>query len=136
MLLVLAVVLVTVDRGPSNAPGREAASLSEAHAELRATQRELVTRLCAAAEHRDYETGAHMTRMAHVAHRLALVAGYDAAFAEQVLAAAPLHDIGQDRRADEILFKVGALSAEERTAMQGACGHWAAASSAAARCRC
>jgi putative two-component system response regulator len=92
--------------------------LRHANAELKATQREIVARLCAAGEFRDQDTGAHVTRMAQVASQLALTAGCSAEFAERLMVAAPLHDIGKIGIADAILFKPGALSAAERMAMQ------------------
>jgi HD-GYP domain-containing protein (c-di-GMP phosphodiesterase class II)/NO-binding membrane sensor protein with MHYT domain len=117
-LLLLALVSVTADRRLSEAVAREARALHHANAELMATQREIVARLCAAGEFRDNETGAHVMRMAHVAHRLALAAACDPEFAEQLLAAAPLHDIGKIGISDAILFKPRALSASERMVMQ------------------
>ena len=117
-LFVLALVLLRADRLAAESATWQAEALRLANAELKATHREVVARLCAASEFRDDETAAHVTRMAHIAHRLALAAGCDAAFAEQLQTAAPLHDIGKIAIADAILFKPGPLSANEQRVMQ------------------
>jgi putative two-component system response regulator len=117
-LLLLALVAAMADRRLSEVAAREAEALRKAYAGLKATQQEIVTRLCAAGEFRDQDTGAHVTRMAQVASRLALAVGCSAEFAEELLMAAPLHDIGKIGISDTILFKPGALSTAERMAMQ------------------
>lgn len=117
-LLMLALASVAADRRVSDALEHEALVLRRANAELQATQQEIVTRLCAAGEFRDQETGAHVVRMAQVAFRIALAMGCDRGFAEQLLAAAPLHDIGKVGTPDAILFKHGPLTATEMAVMR------------------
>lgn len=71
---------------------------------------------------RDFETGAHLERMARysrlIARRLAAGHGLDDEFVESVYLFAPLHDIGKIAIPDRILQKPGALDAEERRIMQ------------------
>lgn len=75
------------------------------------------------ASHRDFETGAHLDRMAHYARLIALrVApqfGLDDAVVEHIFLFSPLHDIGKISIPDRILQKPGALDADERSIMQG-----------------
>lgn len=74
------------------------------------------------ASHRDFETGAHLERMAHyarlIARRVAPVFGLDDAAVEHIFLFSPLHDIGKISIPDRILQKPGALDAEERGLMQ------------------
>jgi len=82
------------------------------------TRKEVIRRLASAGEFRDNETGQHVVRMSHFAHRLAVGAGYDEADAEMLRDAAPLHDIGKVGIPDAILLKPGKLTPEEWTIMQ------------------
>lgn len=86
--------------------------------ELRETRLQIVQRLGAAAEFKDNETGLHVVRMSHYAQALALAAGYHADVAEDVLHAAPMHDIGKIGIPDAILHKPGKLTPEEWAIMQ------------------
>lgn len=86
--------------------------------ELRATRLEIVQRLGRAAEYKDDETGLHVVRMSHYAHRLALAAGCDEAWAEDLLNAAPMHDVGKIGIPDVILQKPGKLTPEEWAVMR------------------
>jgi NO-binding membrane sensor protein with MHYT domain len=117
-LLALAIVAVAADRRVLAAADHEAEALRHANAELEATQREIVRRLCRAGEFRDSDTGEHTDRIGLLAHRLALTAGCEAAFAEALLLAAPLHDIGKIGVADSVLLKPGKLDAQEWTEMR------------------
>ncbi|WP_282189067.1 PAS domain S-box protein [Azospirillum sp. SYSU D00513] len=85
---------------------------------LTATQEEVVRRLCTAAEFRDDDTGQHVVRIAHLAHRLAINSGADSDFADQLREAAPLHDIGKIGVPDTVLLKPGKLDPEERKVME------------------
>lgn len=66
---------------------------------------------------RDFETGAHLERMAHYARLIALgVADHyclDDSMVEHIYLFAPLHDIGKIAIADQILLKPGKLTEEE-----------------------
>ena len=86
--------------------------------ELRETRMQIIERLGRAAEYKDNETGLHVIRMSHYAQVLALAAGWSQVDAEELLAAAPMHDIGKIGIPDHILLKPGPLSAEEWAVMR------------------
>jgi putative two-component system response regulator len=86
--------------------------------ELDETRTEIIRRLGRAAEYRDNETGLHIIRMSKFSHLLALQAGLGESFAERVLQAAPMHDIGKIGIPDSILLKPGKLDADEWARMQ------------------
>lgn len=71
---------------------------------------------------RDFETGAHLERMARyariIARDVAPQHGRGDEFVEHVFLFAPLHDIGKIGIADHILLKPGGLDAAERESMQ------------------
>lgn len=72
-------------------------------------------------ELRDFETGAHLDRMARYARLIARVVapkrGLDDEFVESIYLFAPLHDIGKIGIPDRILLKNGRLDPEERRIM-------------------
>jgi len=86
--------------------------------ELRETRLQIVQRLGLAAEYKDNETGLHVIRMSHYARLLGIAAGFDEQQAEELLTAAPLHDVGKIGIPDRILQKRGKLDAEEWAIMQ------------------
>ncbi len=86
--------------------------------ELRATRLEIVQRLGRAAEYKDNETGWHVLRMSHYSQILARAAGYSEAQAEELLHAAPMHDVGKLGIPDAILRKPGALDDAEWEVMK------------------
>jgi|SRR5580765_1579311 len=81
--------------------------------ELKRTRLAIVQRLGIAAEYKDNETGLHVIRMSHYAHMLGLAIGMDADRANDLLHAAPMHDVGKIGIPDSILCKPGPLDAEE-----------------------
>ena len=81
--------------------------------EIRETQFEIVQRLGAAGELRDNETGAHVKRMSHMCSLLASKRKLGREFAELLLYASTMHDVGKIGIPDSILLKPGRLSAEE-----------------------
>ncbi len=85
---------------------------------LEATQVDLIQRLGRAAEFKDNETGMHVQRMSHYSYILAKAVGFDEARAEQILRAAPMHDIGKIGIPDNILLKPGRLTKEEFECMK------------------
>jgi putative two-component system response regulator len=85
---------------------------------LRQSRLEIVQRLGLAAEYKDNETGMHVLRMSHYAQILAVAAGFDAAQAEDLLHAAPMHDIGKIGIPDAILLKKGRLDDAEMAVMR------------------
>lgn len=76
----------------------------------------------ALAQHRDFETGAHLDRMSHyaqlIARAVAPQCGLDDEAVEHIFLFAPLHDIGKIGIPDDILRKPGRLSDEERITMK------------------
>ena len=81
-------------------------------------ERETITRLARAAEFRDPETGAHIQRMSHYSAMIARRMGLGADFADALLLAAPMHDVGKLGIPDTILLKPGRLTVEEFEVMK------------------
>lgn len=69
------------------------------------------------AKRRDFETGAHLNRMAHYSRMIALKLAdkynFTDEYIENVFLYAPLHDIGKIGIPDNVLLKPGKLSGEE-----------------------
>ncbi len=86
--------------------------------ELRETRLQIVQRLGLAAEYKDNETGLHVIRMSHYARLLGVATGMDEAAADDLLHAAPMHDVGKIGIPDRILQKPGKLDADEWAIMQ------------------
>ncbi|SFD73700.1 response regulator [Massilia yuzhufengensis] len=86
--------------------------------ELRATRLEIVQRLGLAAEYKDNETGLHVIRMSHFSRILGIAAGLTEAEADDLLHAAPMHDVGKIGIPDRILQKPGPLDPDEWKIMQ------------------
>jgi len=86
--------------------------------ELRASRLEIVQRLGLAAEYKDNETGLHVIRMSHFSRILGIAAGMSEAQADDLLHAAPMHDVGKIGIPDRILQKPGPLDADEWTVMK------------------
>jgi len=87
--------------------------------ELRASRLEIVQRLGLAAEYKDNETGLHVIRMSHFARVLGIAAGLTEQEADDLLHAAPMHDVGKIGIPDRVLQKPGPLDADEWKVMQG-----------------
>ena len=81
--------------------------------ELEQARMEGLERLALAAEYRDPASYEHPARVGRGAGLIAAALGLDAADAELIAAAAPLHDIGNIGVPDSILMKAGRLSADE-----------------------
>jgi putative two-component system response regulator len=86
--------------------------------ELRDTRLAIVQRLGLAAEYKDNETGLHVIRMSHFAKVLGVAAGMNELEADDLLNAAPMHDVGKIGIPDRILQKPGPLDADEWKVMQ------------------
>ena len=86
--------------------------------ELRETRLQIVQRLGRAAEYKDNETGMHVIRMSHFSRLIALAAGCDPAWTEDLLNAAPMHDVGKIGIPDAVLRKPGPLDADEWATMR------------------
>ncbi|MCQ4269995.1 response regulator [Pseudomonas kuykendallii] len=114
-----AVDYITKPVSPPIVKARLRTHLSLVHVEtLRQTRLEIVQRLGLAAEYKDNETGLHVIRMSHYSQVLARAAGYSAAQAEELLHAAPMHDVGKIGIPDAILRKRGALDEDEWRVMR------------------
>ena len=87
--------------------------------ELKASRLAIVQRLGLAAEYKDNETGLHVIRMSHFSQILGLAAGMTEQEADDLLHAAPMHDVGKIGIPDRILQKAGPLDADEWKVMQG-----------------
>lgn len=67
---------------------------------------------------RDEQTGRHTVRMAHFAAAIAHAYGFSLEQQEQLLAAAPLHDLGKVAVPDSVLGKTGSFNEDERRQMR------------------
>ncbi|GAB3486677.1 HD domain-containing phosphohydrolase [Marinomonas epiphytica] len=79
---------------------------------------ELVQTLGRAAEYKDNETGQHVIRMSHYSKIIAKAIGFSERAAEELLHAAPMHDVGKIGIPDAILLKPGRLNDEEWQVMR------------------
>ncbi|MDO6386008.1 HD-GYP domain-containing protein [Uliginosibacterium sp. 31-12] len=86
--------------------------------EIHLRERETVMRLARAAEFRDPETGSHILRMAHYSAIIGYQLGMSEEFVDQLLSAAPMHDVGKLGTPDHILLKPGKLSPKEMEIMR------------------
>ncbi|MDN6860032.1 two-component system response regulator [Pseudomonas sp. CAN2814] len=86
--------------------------------ELRETRLQIVQRLGKASEYKDNETGLHVIRMSHYAQILARAAGFAEKAADDLLNAAPMHDVGKIGIPDAILQKPGRLEEDEWAVMR------------------
>ena len=109
-----AVDYITKPISPPVVRARVRTQLSLVHTdELRASRLQIVQCLGRAAEYKDNETGRHVIRMSLYAQHLALAAGCHPDWAEDLLHAAPMHDIGKIGIPDAVLLKPGPLDAQE-----------------------
>ena len=86
--------------------------------ELEETQFEILRRLARAGEYRDNETGNHVQRVSLCSRALALAAGLDAALADMIKHASPMHDVGKIGIPDDILLRPGRLEGEDLSLMR------------------
>jgi putative two-component system response regulator len=87
--------------------------LRETYQQLEQASLETVVRLARAGEYKDQDTGAHILRMGHFASALARKIGLREKTVDNILYAAPMHDIGKIGIPDDILLKPGPLNEEE-----------------------
>lgn len=87
--------------------------LATSDALLRTSSEATIDMLAQAIEGRDIETGQHIARMSRYSALLAHGYGLDEEHCRLIRLASPMHDIGKIGVADGILFKPGALSANE-----------------------
>ncbi|MBF0181307.1 MAG: HD domain-containing protein [Magnetococcales bacterium] len=81
--------------------------------ELRKTRLDIIRRLGMAAEFRDQDTGQHVVRMSLYAVCLGRAAGLGEEECDNLLHAAPMHDVGKIGIPDHILLKPGRLDEQE-----------------------
>ncbi|TSE37856.1 Cyclic di-GMP phosphodiesterase response regulator RpfG [Tepidimonas fonticaldi] len=86
--------------------------------EVERTRLEVIRRLGRAAEFKDNETGRHVIRMSHTSRLIAQELGAPRRYADLLLAAAPMHDIGKIGVPDAILLKPGKLDEAEWAVMR------------------
>ncbi len=114
-----AVDYITKPVSPPIVRARVRTHLSLVHVdELKESRLQVVQRLGLAAEYKDNETGLHVIRMSHYARLLGVAAGMDDDEADDLLHAAPMHDVGKIGIPDSILQKPGKLDAAEWAIMQ------------------
>lgn len=87
--------------------------LAEYFASHRNISREVIQTLTKAAEMRDEDTGAHISRIGAYAGKIASSLGMDEEFVETITLASAMHDIGKIAIPDAILFKAGPLTSQE-----------------------
>ncbi|MBN2803951.1 MAG: two-component system response regulator [Deltaproteobacteria bacterium] len=92
--------------------------LNSAFNKLKAASIDTILRLSRAADYKDDDTGVHVIRMSNYAAAVATQLGHDKTFIENLLWAAPMHDIGKIGIPDRILLKPGKLDKEEWEFMQ------------------
>ncbi|MDK9695491.1 MAG: response regulator [Siculibacillus sp.] len=109
-------------RGAQKTLAERAARLDEAVAEktreLIEREREIIWRLSKATERRDSDTGDHIARMSRICGLVAEGLGLPEDECRLIEIASQMHDVGKVGIPDEILFKPGPLSAEERLVME------------------
>jgi putative two-component system response regulator len=93
--------------------------LDDAFRELENMSNEMVQKLTAAAEFRDTDTGAHISRIGLYATKIAEAMDMPLDFIETITFAGPLHDIGKIGIPDSILLKPGPLTRDEFEIMKG-----------------
>lgn len=86
--------------------------------ELKEAKLQVVQRLSRAAEFKDCETSGHILRMSHYTRLIALAYGCPHHWAEDLLHAAPMHDVGKIGIPDTILNKTGPLDDKEMEVMR------------------
>ncbi|WP_339901191.1 two-component system response regulator [Paraglaciecola polaris] len=114
-----AVDYITKPVSPAVVKARVRTHLSLVQAdELRRTRLQVIQRLGRASEYKDNETGTHILRMSHYSKVMALAYGLSENAADNLLHAAPMHDIGKIGIPDSIMLKPDKLTAEEFAIMQ------------------
>ncbi|ABI72349.1 two-component system response regulator [Shewanella frigidimarina] len=114
-----AVDYITKPVSPAVVKARVRTHLSLVQAEdLRRTRLQVIQRLGRASEYKDNETGMHVMRMSHFSKIIALAYGLSKSAADNLLHAAPMHDIGKIGIPDSIMLKPGKLTDEEFAIMK------------------
>lgn len=114
-----AVDYLTKPVSPAIVRARVRTHLSLVHTEeLKQTRLSVVQRLGRAAEYKDNETGRHVIRMSLFSQIIGRRLGLGEQHLEDLLNAAPMHDIGKIGIPDAVLLKPGKLNEDEWKIMQ------------------
>jgi putative two-component system response regulator len=92
--------------------------LADAMAIVKDMNVEIIRRLSSAAEFRDADTGAHISRIGYYSNEIAKALKADNDFVEAITLASTLHDIGKIGIPDNILLKPDNLTVEEFETMK------------------
>ncbi|MBN2240903.1 MAG: HD domain-containing protein [Dehalococcoidales bacterium] len=106
------------DRDIEAEVNRRIQDLTLAFEKVKITSLDTVYRLSRAAEYRDDDVGAHIERMSHYATAIARGMNLEEGFIENILWAAPMHDVGKIGIPDSVLLKPGKLTDEEWAIMR------------------
>ncbi len=88
-------------------------ALREAMGKIKLASLDTIHRLARAAEYRDDDTGSHIERIGRYSAAIARQMGWKDGEVEDMLYAAPMHDVGKIAVPDRILLKTGSLDADE-----------------------
>lgn len=97
---------------------RRTSQLLESLEKIKTVSLDTIHRLARAAEYKDEDTGKHIQRMSSYSALIASKMDVDNAFAESILYAAPMHDVGKIGIPDSILLKGGDLDSKEWETMK------------------
>ncbi|WP_430913424.1 HD-GYP domain-containing protein [Methylobacterium sp. sgz302541] len=92
--------------------------VAAAVATIEAREREIITLLMKAAEHRDTDTGDHIARVADYVGLIAEGLGFTGEAQHRLCLASTMHDVGKISVPDAILLKRGPLTPDERSEME------------------
>lgn len=81
-------------------------------------EEEVILRLARAVERRDPSIGSHLVRVARTARELAEELGQAEPYCQDLYIASLMHDIGKLGLSDDLLYKTGPYTADERRRMQ------------------
>jgi putative two-component system response regulator len=95
-----------------------AREVAAAVAVIEAREREIITTLAKAAEHRDTDTGDHILRVSGIASLIAAGLGWEQERCALIGLASTMHDIGKIGITDAVLLKKGTLDKSERRHME------------------
>ena len=101
-----------------NAVRNRTNELKNALTKIEFLNKEILLRLTTAAEFRDSETGAHISRIGLYSNKIAEALDMSMSFIETISSASLLHDIGKIGIPDELLLKPGPLTDEETEIMK------------------
>lgn len=92
---------------------QKTAELQKALGKIRQASLDTIHRLARAAEFKDEDTGTHVKRMSHYCAAVARKMGLNDREVDNILYAAPMHDVGKIGIPDSILLKPGPLDKDE-----------------------